>query len=169
MKEHQVNVLQSTPKSKLTCDCFLIPFKTPGSRGDGEGPTPPAARSPQAEPLQFIRHMQCVDTHTVLDQTMSCSVFSKVRFLRLVLWSQALVTMLQDGALLGSLPIFLLCFSSLYTGVWGICSVCPEKLSSALAVSLSVLSRGKLVLTSPSTPVTHVLRGAPGYNSWWWW
>ena len=97
------------------------------------------------------------------------AVFSKVRYLRLVLWSQALVTMLQDGALLGSLPIFLLCFSSLYTGVWGICSVCPEKLSSALAVSLSVLSRGKLVLTSPSTPVTHVLRGAPGYNSWWWW
>ena len=36
MKEHQVNVLQSTPKSKLTCDCFLIPFKTPGSGGDGD-------------------------------------------------------------------------------------------------------------------------------------
>lgn len=48
---------------------------------------------------------------------MSCSVFSKVRYLRLVLWSQALVTVLPDGALLGSLPIFLLCFSSLYTGV----------------------------------------------------
>lgn len=40
MKEHQVNVLQSTPKSKLTCDCVLISFKTPGAGGDGEGPTP---------------------------------------------------------------------------------------------------------------------------------
>ena len=40
-------------------------------------------------------------THTVSDQTMSCSVFSKVCYLRLVLWSQALVAMLPDGALLG--------------------------------------------------------------------
>lgn len=110
-------------------------------------------------------------THTVSDQTMSCSVFSKVCYLRLVLWSQALVAMLPDGALLGGVcPYsFWALAASTPESVWGICSVCPEKLSSALAVSLGFLSRGKPVLTSPGAPVTRVLRGAPGYSSWWWW
>lgn len=56
-------------------------------------------------------------THRFLDQTVSYSIFSRVRYLKLVLWSQALVTMFPDGVLLWGLPIFLLCFSSFYTRV----------------------------------------------------
>lgn len=76
----------------------------------------------------------------------------------------------QMGCFCGVCP-YSYCASAASTpeSVWGICSVSPEKLSSTLAVLLDVVSRGKPVLSSPGTPVAHVLWGAPQYSSWWWW
>lgn len=94
---------------------------------------------------------------------MSCSVFSKVRYLRLVLWSQALVTVLPDGALLGSLPIFLLCFSSLYTGVClgNLLSLSRETFQCPGCVTRCPVQRQAGAHESQHTGHSHAARG-PG-------